>query len=139
MRGWQLLLTVSLLLGQTPTAGWREAFSESRCDVAICKCRDCAGGANCCCAKARTPLEQAMALSQCDRAEQQQLALSGMPRVIFTTELIIPAPQLAFLPYVPLYLSPLYRSIVPRSPPPRSSFRLPVALPVARTVLSVQS
>jgi len=49
--------------------------------VAVCKCRDCAGGANCCCARARTPLEQMMAQSRCDRAEQQQLALTVMPRM----------------------------------------------------------
>ncbi len=119
MRGWQWMLLVTLLLGQTPTAGWREAFAGARCDVAICKCRDCAGGANCCCAQAKTPLEQAMAFSQCDRAEQQQLVLTAMPRAVCAAELIIPAPQLRFLPYFPLYLSPLYRVIVPRSPPPR--------------------
>jgi hypothetical protein len=73
-------MLVALVLGQTPAVGWREAFSRPRCDVAVCKCRDCAGGVNCCCARARTPLEQMMAQSRCDRAEQQQLALTVMPR-----------------------------------------------------------
>ncbi len=60
-----------------------------------------------------------MALSQCDRAEQQQLTLTVMPRLIEATPLVIPAPPFAFMPYTPLYLSLLSRSIVPRSPPPR--------------------
>ncbi|MFN3690240.1 MAG: hypothetical protein ACK4UU_04860 [Fimbriimonadales bacterium] len=124
MRGWQLILLVSLLLGQTPSVGWREAFSPARCTVAVCQCRDCAGGSNCCCARAKTPLERAMTLSQCDRAEQQQLALTSMPRAILNPEFSLPTPPLAFLPYAPIYLSPLYRCIVPPSPPPRSSFRL---------------
>ncbi|MFN7017433.1 MAG: hypothetical protein ACK4P5_09795 [Fimbriimonadales bacterium] len=119
MRGWHLILLLSLLLGQTPSAVWREVFSAPRCEVAVCKCRDCAGGPNCCCAQAKTPLEQAAALSQCDRAEHQQLALTATPRAILSAELIVPAPLLIFLPYAPLCLSPLPRSIVPRSPPPR--------------------
>jgi hypothetical protein len=124
VRGWQILLLIAVVLGQTPAVGWREAFSRPRCDVAVCKCRDCAGGANCCCARARTPLEQMMAQSRCDRAEQQQLALTVMPRMATTTPIALPAPTIAFLPYLPLRLSPLSRAIVPRSPPPRDSFRL---------------
>ena len=119
-----MLMLVALVLGQTPAVGWREAFSRPRCNVAVCKCRDCAGGANCCCARARTPLEQMMAQSRCDRAEQQQLALTVMPRMATTTPIALPAPIIAFLPYLPLRLSPLSRAIVPRSPPPRDSFRL---------------
>jgi hypothetical protein len=101
---------MALVLGQTPAVGWREVFSRPRCDVAVCKCRDCAGGANCCCVRARTPLEQAIAQSQCDRAEQQQLALTVMPRMATTTPIALPAPIIAFLPYLPLRLSPLSRS-----------------------------
>jgi hypothetical protein len=119
-----MLLLVALVLGQTPAVGWREAFSRPRCDVAVCKCRDCAGGVNCCCARARTPLEQMMAQSQCDRAEQQQLALTVMPRMASAMSWAIPTPGLVFFPYTQLGLSPLSRSIVPRSPPPRDSFRL---------------
>jgi hypothetical protein len=124
VRGWQILLLIAVVLGQTPAVGWREAFSRPRCDVAVCKCRDCAGGANCCCARACTPLEQIMAQSRCDRAEQQQLALTVMPRMATTTPIALPAPTIAFLPYLPLCLSPLSRAIIPRSPPPRDSFRL---------------
>jgi len=124
VRGWQILLLIAVVLGQTPAVGWREVFSRPRCDVAVCKCRDCAGGANCCCVRARTPLEQAIAQSQCDRAEQQQLALTVMPRMATTTPIVLPAPRLVFVPYLPLRLSPLSRAIVPRSPPPRASFRL---------------
>ena len=124
MRSWQILLLIAVVLGQTPAVGWREAFSRPRCDVAVCKCRDCAGGANCCCARARTPLEQMMAQSRCDRAEQQQLALTVMPRMATTTPIALPAPTIAFLLYIPLCLSPLSRAIIPRSPPPRDSFRL---------------
>jgi hypothetical protein len=119
-----MLMLVALVLGQTPAVGWREAFSRPRCDVAVCKCRDCSGGANCCCARARTPLEQMMAQSRCDRAEQQQLALTVMPRMASAMSWAIPTPRLVFFPYTQLCLSPLSRSIVPRSPPPRDSFRL---------------
>jgi hypothetical protein len=90
VRSWQILLLIAVVLGQTPAVGWREAFSRPRCDVAVCKCRDCAGGANCCCARARTPLEQMMAQSRCDRAEQQQLALTVMPRMASVTLWAIP-------------------------------------------------
>ncbi|BCW96479.1 MAG: hypothetical protein KatS3mg018_1961 [Fimbriimonadales bacterium] len=69
-----------------------------------------------------------MALSQCDRAEQQQLALTVMPRLIMATPLAIPAPPLAFMPYTPLYLLPLSRSIIPRSPPPRHPSRQTLSL-----------
>lgn len=124
MRSWQILLLIAVVLGQTPAVGWREAFSRPRCDVAVCKCRDCAGGANCCCARARTPLEQMMAQSRCDRAEQQQLALTVMPRMASVTLWAIPAPRFVFVPYTQLCLSPLSRAIIPRSPPPRDSFRL---------------
>jgi hypothetical protein len=65
-----------------------------------------------------------MAQSQCDRAEQQQLALTVMPRMALTTSWVIPAPHFAFVPYTELCLSPLSRAIVPRSPPPRAFFRL---------------
>jgi len=124
VRSWQVLLLIALVLGQTPSTGWREMFSRPRCNVAVCKCRDCAGGANCCCARARTPLEQVIAQSQCDRAEQQQLDLTVMPRMVSATPWVIPAPRLVFVPYAQLRLSPLSRSIVPRSPPPRAFFRL---------------
>jgi hypothetical protein len=124
VRGWQMLMLVALVLGQTPAVGWREAFSRPRCNVAVCKCRDCAGGVNCCCARARTPLEQMMAQSQCDRAKQQQLALTVTPRIALATSWAIPTLRLVFVPYAQLCLSPLSRSIVPRSPPPRDSFRL---------------
>ena len=123
MRSWQVLLLVAVILGQTPAVGWHQVFSRPRCDVAVCRCRDCAGGANCCCARARTPLEKAMALSQCDRAEQQQLALTVMPRMVTTASWVIPAPLFAFLPFLSLHLHPLVRTVVPRSPPPRDSFR----------------
>jgi hypothetical protein len=65
-----------------------------------------------------------MAQSQCDRAEQQQLALTVMPRMVSATPWVIPAPRLVFVPYAQLRLSPLSRALVPRSPPPRASFRL---------------
>jgi len=65
-----------------------------------------------------------MAQSQCDRAEQQQLALTVMPRMALTTSWVIPAPHFAFVPYTELRLSPLSRAIVPHTPPPRDSFRL---------------
>ncbi|MFN7019487.1 MAG: hypothetical protein ACK4RG_09520, partial [Fimbriimonadales bacterium] len=109
---------------QTPAVGWRVAFSKPRCDVAVCKCRDCAGGVNCCCAKARTPLEQAIARSHCDRAEQEQLVLTVLPRMIITPSLVIVAPRFVYVTIqraTPLLFS---RTLVPRSPPPRSSFRL---------------
>ncbi|MDM7461986.1 MAG: hypothetical protein P3X24_010130 [bacterium] len=124
MRGWLWIVWCALLLGQTPAVGWRVAFSKSRCDVAVCQCRDCAGGANCCCAKARTPLEQAIARSHCDRAEQEQLALTVLPRVIFTPPLAIAAPRYMFV--IIHRVSPRWvsQTLVPRSPPPRSSFRL---------------
>jgi len=124
VRSWQVWLLMALVLGQTPAVGWREVFSRPRCDVAVCKCRDCAGGANCCCVRARTPLEQAIAQSQCDRAEQQQLALTVMPRMVSAMPWVIPAPRLVFVPCAQLCLSPLSRTLVPRSPPPRASFRL---------------
>ncbi len=65
-----------------------------------------------------------MAQSHCDRAEQEQLALTLMPRAVFTPELLIPTPRLLFTRferYTPLLPS---RTLIPRSPPPRSSFRL---------------
>jgi len=65
-----------------------------------------------------------MAQSRCDRAEQQQLALTVMPRMVSVTSWAIPAPRFVFVPYTQLRLSPLSRAIVPRSPPPRDSFRL---------------
>jgi len=65
-----------------------------------------------------------MAQSQCDRAEQQQLALTVMPRMALATPIVLAAPILVFVPYLPSCLSPLSRSIVPRSPPPRDPFRL---------------
>ncbi|OYT68701.1 MAG: hypothetical protein CFK48_10685 [Armatimonadetes bacterium CP1_7O] len=119
MRGWQWVLLLALVLSRTPAIGWREAFSKPRCDVAICKCRDCAGGANCCCAKARTPLEQVMAQSQCDRAEQEQLALTEMPRMAFAPEILAPAPRLVWATIELQAPQLLSRTIVPRSPPPR--------------------
>jgi hypothetical protein len=124
MRGWQFVVLLALVLGQTPAVGWREAFSKPRCNVAVCKCRDCAGGANCCCAKARTPLEQMMAQSQCDRTEQEQLALTVMPRMVFAPELTVPAPRLTFVGIETQALQFASRTVIPRSPPPRSSFRL---------------
>ncbi|MCS6923449.1 MAG: hypothetical protein NZM10_03635 [Fimbriimonadales bacterium] len=127
MRGWYWLALLALIVGQTPTAGWRHGIRASRCDVAVCKCRDCAGGAHCCCAQAQTPLQQTVALFQCDRAEQQQWALALMPRVVATAPLNLPLPALIFLPYCPLQLKPLSRSVVPRSPPPRRSFKPPSA------------
>jgi hypothetical protein len=47
-----------------------------------------------------------------------------MPRMALTTSWVIPAPHFAFVPYTELCLSPLSRALVPRSPPPRASFRL---------------
>jgi hypothetical protein len=46
-----------------------------------------------------------------------------MPRMASTTPWVILAPTLAFVPYRELHLSLLSRSIIPRSPPPRPSFR----------------
>ncbi|MDW8107683.1 MAG: hypothetical protein RMK45_09435 [Armatimonadota bacterium] len=123
MRGWQGVLLVALLLGQTPSVGWREAFSKPRCSVAWCKCRSCAGGTQCCCAKARSPLEQVVLQSHCDRAEREQLAPMAALPMTTTPAVAVSLPRFVFLPYRALSLSPLTRPIVPRSPPPEASFK----------------
>ncbi|MFN4032515.1 MAG: hypothetical protein ACK4ME_02665 [Fimbriimonadales bacterium] len=124
MRGWLWIVSFALLFGQTPAIGWREAFSKPRCDVAVCKCRDCAGGANCCCAQAHTPLEQAIARSHCDRAEQEQLALMFLPRATVPPPLAIATPRFAYVTVQRTTLLLRSLTLTPRSPPPRSSFRL---------------
>jgi hypothetical protein len=60
-----------------------------------------------------------MAQSQCDRAEQQQLALTVMPRMASTTPIAIPAPTIAFLPYLPLSLAVVSRYCPAQSAAPR--------------------
>lgn len=123
VRSWQGLLLVALLLGQVPLADWREAFFKPRCSVAWCKCRSCAGGTLCCCAKARSPLEQMVLQLHCDRAEREQLARMAMPPMAMTAPIAVSLPRFVFLPYRALSLAPLTRPIIPRSPPPKASFK----------------
>lgn len=123
MRGLQWVLIVVLLMGQVPAAAWRSAWHKPRCDVRVCKCRACAGGALCCCAQARSPLEQLMLQANCDRAEQEQLLLVAMPRLAPTSPLLVPAPTFSFALHHALVQTPLSRAVVPRSPPPRPSFK----------------
>ncbi|MEN3000689.1 MAG: hypothetical protein ABDI19_02475 [Armatimonadota bacterium] len=118
MRRWALLLAVVAgLTGSFMPFPFGQARRESHPG---CFCRDCAGGEACCCVRADTGVAKAVALSRCDRAEQQVASLVSMPRWLAQEPLLIPAPTFAFISYHPFIISPLSRSVAPRDPPPRT-------------------
>jgi hypothetical protein len=84
-----------------------------------CFCRDCAGGEKCCCTRAKSGAEKAVALSQCDRAQQQVAAIFSATRWMASEAITIAVPLCVFVGYHPIVISSLSRSVVPRDPPPR--------------------
>ncbi len=84
-----------------------------------CFCWDCAGGDKCCCVHLDSGIAKAVALSQCDRAQQQEIAVFSIPRWIASEPITIVAPVFVFAGYHPVVISPLSRSVAPRDPPPR--------------------
>jgi len=84
-----------------------------------CFCWDCAGGDKCCCTRAKSGAEKAVALSQCDRAQQQEAVIFSVSRWMASEAPTIAAPVFVFAGYHPVAISPLSRSVSPREPPPR--------------------
>ncbi len=115
LRGW---LIVALLLTSLPPLGMLAPRKRS-CQVPTCYCRDCGGGAQCCCALRESGLEKLVALSQCDRAEKTVLALRTMPSAVLTPSLTISDIPLLFTGLQIVAFTPLRRFFAPRDPPPR--------------------
>lgn len=87
--------------------------------VAACFCKDCSGGDQCCCALKGEGLGKAISLTHCDRAQQHEKALRAAPRFVPPPIALIALPELRFVGYHPLVVSPVSRVVLPRDPPPR--------------------
>ncbi len=115
LRGW---LIVALLFASLPPIGFFTQGKRS-CTVPTCFCRDCRGGAQCCCALRESGLGKLVALSQCDRAEKTVLALRAMPSAVLTPKITLSLIPLLFTGLHPIAFTPLLRFLSPHDPPPR--------------------
>ncbi|CUU36884.1 hypothetical protein DCOP10_11957 [Armatimonadetes bacterium DC] len=118
MRWLVRVLAVALIALSLPPIE-RQA-SHNACATSACLCKDCGGGAQCCCVLAEQGLEKALSLTQCDRAQQHEKALRALPRLVPASVALITLPGLCFAGYHLLSLSPVSRAVLPRDPPPRS-------------------
>jgi hypothetical protein len=84
-----------------------------------CYCRDCSGGAQCCCVRANSEQGKLLSLTRCDRAEQLKEAIFSSLHWWIPHPPVLPSHSLRFRGYTPLDMQTSYRSVDLPAPPPR--------------------